>query len=327
VDELTYERNAEEQLAARARVDHSKAIQARDYLANIAAGEPRKASRVALLVAQGDILRGSVDTFGQEEIISPAQIARLARLIKADKTLKGVIVRIDSPGGDAIASDEILEELKKLSREKPMVISMSDVAASGGYYMAMTGDPVVAYPGTLTGSIGVIYGKANLKGLYDKLGISKDMLKRGRFADIDSDYKPLNPDERKKLRESLEFIYAGFLRRVSDGRRKKIGEIEPLAQGRVWIGAHAKARGLVDDLGGLDKALELLRPKAGIAASEPVRLVPFPGRRSLFDQLMSRSEASTSTDLTILRRFMPTGVAPWVQGGILRVMPYHLDIH
>jgi protease-4 len=268
-----------------------------------------------------------VDTFGQEEIISPAQIARLARLIKADKTLKGVIVRIDSPGGDAIASDEILEELKKLSREKPMVISMSDVAASGGYYMAMTGDPVVAYPGTLTGSIGVIYGKANLKGLYDKLGISKDMLKRGRFADLDSDYKPLNPDERKKLRESLEFIYAGFLRRVSDGRRKKIGEIEPLAQGRVWIGAHAKARGLVDDLGGLDKALELLRPKAGIAASEPVRLVPFPGRRSLFDQLMSRSEASTSTDLTILRRFMPTGVAPWVQGGILRVMPYHLDIH
>ena len=103
-----------------------------------------------------------------------------------DSSLDGVVVRIDSPGGDAVASDEIWREMNLLSKKKPMVISMSDTAASGGYYMAMTGDPVVAYPGTLTGSIGVVFGKPDMHGLYDKLGVTKDTIARGRFADIDS---------------------------------------------------------------------------------------------------------------------------------------------
>src|SRR5450759_223298 len=129
----------------------------------------------------------------------------------------------------------------------------------------MTGDPVIAYPGTLTGSIGVIYGKVNLKGLYDKIGVSKEILKRGRFSDIDSDYQKLSPEGRAKLRESIEFIYDGFLKRVATGRKKTQEEIDPLAQGRVWLGSQAKERNLVDELGGLDRALEILRKQASLS--------------------------------------------------------------
>ncbi len=329
IDELTYERSADEQLAKKAQVDVEHAITAKAYI-QTSGGRPKKARDIALLVAQGDILRGSAaNLFGEDRSINPQGIGRQLNLIAADPSIRGVILRVDSPGGDAIASDEILEQLKKFSRKKPMVISMSDVAASGGYYISMTGDPVVAYPATLTGSIGVIYGKVNLKGLYDKIGVSKEILKRGRFSDIDSDYQKLTPEGRAKLRESLIFIYDGFLKRVAAGRKKTPAEIDPLAQGRVWLGSQAKQRSLVDELGGLDRALELLRKNAGLSADEPVRLVVFPARKSLWEQLLNRSGAGTSSsgdsEASLLFRQLPMGVAPWVTGGVLRVMPYRLE--
>ncbi len=241
-----------------------------------------EAKQIALLVAQGDILRASAgDLFGEDQIISPASIRRSARKIAEDPGIRGVIVRVDSPGGDAIASDEILHELRELSKKKPVVFSMSDAAASGGYYIAMTGDPVFAYPGTFTGSIGVIYGKPNLKGLYEKLGLNQEILTRGRFADIDSLNRPLSPEGRKKLRESIEFIYAGFLKRVSEGRKRPVSELEPLAQGRVWLGSQAHERGLVDSLGGLDQALAAIRKKAGLAAEARLELSIIHPRRAL----------------------------------------------
>src|SRR5258708_39958970 len=126
---------------------------------------------------------------------------KLIRQVRDDASIKAVILRIDSPGGDGIASDDILHEAKLLSAKKPTVISMSDLAASGGYFIAMTGDPVVAYRNTETGSIGVFFGKANLRGLYDKIGISKTILKRGQYADIATSDPPLNDAQRSKLRE------------------------------------------------------------------------------------------------------------------------------
>ena len=146
--------------------------------------------RIAMLVGDGTITRGSLEDDGSaDEGIHATGFNKLLRRIGGDSTIDGVVVRIDSGGGDAVASDEIWREMNLLSKKKPVVISMSDAAASGGYYMAMTGDPIVAYPGTLTGSIGVVFGKPNLHGLYDKLGITKDMIARGQFATIDSDYK------------------------------------------------------------------------------------------------------------------------------------------
>ena len=146
---------------------------------------------------------------------------KLLRRVENDSQVKGVVVRIDSPGGEVTASDEIWRQMNLLSKKKPMVISMSDAAASGGYFMAMTGDPIVAYPATLTGSIGVVFGKPNLHGLYDKLGITKDAIQRGKNAGIDSDYTPLTPDERAMLREGIDESYRDFVTKVADARRRK----------------------------------------------------------------------------------------------------------
>jgi protease-4 len=167
-------------------------------------------------------------------------MSKLLREVANDSSIKGAILRIDSPGGDGIASDDILHEVKLLSQKKPVVISMSDLAASGGYFIAMTGDPVIAYPNTLTGSIGVFFGKVNLRGLYDKIGINKETLMRGRFANIDSDYGPLTEPARQKLRTEIEVFYRGFVQRVADGRKRPYDQMEALAQGRVWLGAQAK---------------------------------------------------------------------------------------
>ena len=210
----------------------------RDYLKVGGAGAAKK--RIALLVGDGTIVRGD----GDEGIASNTFIKQLRR-VAADANVAGVILRVDSPGGDGVASDEILREVKLLSQKKPLVISMSDVAASGGYYISATGDPIIAYPNTLTGSIGVIYGKLNLRGLYDKLGIQKEIITRGRFADIDSDYQPLTDAGRAKLREGIDEMYKGFVSRVAESRKRKFEEIEPLAQGprldgisseREWVG-------------------------------------------------------------------------------------------
>ena len=278
--------------------------------------------RIAMLVGDGSITRGTAGDDGvSDDGIRAAGFNKLLRRIGGDPSVDGVVVRIDSPGGDAVASDEIWREMNLLSKKKPVVISMSDAAASGGYYMAMTGDPIVAYPGTLTGSIGVVFGKPNLHGLYDKLGVTKDMLARGRFAAIDSDYRDLAAAELAKLKEGIDANYRDFVGKVAQARRRPFDQIEALAQGRVWLGAQAQARGLVDELGGIDRALELAKQKARIPASENVTIVIYPARRSILDVLFGRAQESAVESR--LRRFVedwPPEV--WAQGGLLRIMPY-----
>jgi protease-4 len=330
IDELSYLPAVEKALAKKAGLPEPTVISPQLLLGDL--HRPEKSLRLAYLVAEGDILRGAISNpFGGDVGLTPAPVAKLVKEIEDDPGIKGVIVRVDSPGGDAIASDEILQSLKELARKKPVVISMSDVAASGGYYISMTGDPVVAYPSTITGSIGVIYGKVNLKGLYDKLGISTDTLKRGRFADIDSETQPLSPEARKKLRESIESIYDGFLKRVADGRKTTADKIEPLAQGRVWVGNDALRIHLVDELGGIDRAIEVLRRKAKLPMDREARLVVFPGRKSFWERLMGMNDVSVYASQTpeewLLRRAgAESGLMPFLQGGMLRVMPYRVEI-
>lgn len=333
IDELVYEKDAEQKMeeASGAKTkDKPKALGAREYLRIAPDLKGKRVRQVALLVAQGSILRSApADLFGEEQSITPKGIERQVKLIENDPSIRGVIVRIDSPGGDAVASDEILQHLKRLSRKKPLVFSMSDVAASGGYYMAMTGDPIVAYAGTITGSIGVIYGKANLRGLYGKIGVNKEILKRGQLADLDSDFQKLTPEARAKLRETIDFIYAGFLKRVSEGRKKKVEEIEPHAQGRVWSGQRALALALIDANGGIDAAVEMLRKKAGIKDDELVRLAVYPSPKSWFEMWFRPSpaeEAAWDSETALLARALPAGLAPWLDGGFLRVLPYQIRI-
>ena len=280
--------------------------------------------RIAFVTAEGDITRGDPDSSSETTGIESEHFNKLLRKVQNDSSIKAVIVRIDSPGGESTASDDMWRAMNQLSRKKPLVISMSDTAASGGYYMAMTGDPIVAYPGTLTGSIGVVFGKPNLHGLYDKLGIDKESLSRGRFAGIDSDYEPLSPEGRQKLREGIDDGYRSFVSKVAASRKRKFEEIEPLAQGRVWVGDQAKNNGLIDELGGIDRAIELVKQKANIPAKEGVSLVVYPPRRSVWEMLFAQptAEAMVSAKLAAIPGLRQFHANVWLHGGMLRMLPF-----
>ena len=283
-------------------------------------------SRVALLVGEGDIVRGDPDdTAADGAGFTSYGFVKLLRQVAGDSSIKGVVVRIDSPGGEVMASDEIWRQMNLLAKSKPLVFSMSDLAASGGYYVAMTGDPIVASPLTETGSIGVVYGKPELHGLYDKLGITKESVQRGKHAGIDSDYTSLTPDERRVLRQGIDEGYRDFVGKVAVARHRTFDQIEPLAQGRVWMGDQAQARGLVDRLGGLDTAIGLLKERAKIPAAEPVTVVTYPPRQSLLDVLMKRS----SEDMVAVKLSQMFGGMPfrsWMRGGFLRIAPYRVEV-
>jgi protease-4 len=287
--------------------------------------------RIAMVVAEGDITRGEPGSDGTDGIESE-YLDKILRQVANDANVKGAIVRIDSPGGEVTASDELWREMNQLSKKKPLVISMSDYAASGGYYMAMTGDPILAYSGTITGSIGVVFGKPNLHGLYDKLGITKDGISRGRFADIDSDYVPLSDAARAKLKDGIDVEYRDFISKVAAGRHRRFEDIEPVAQGRAWLGSQAKDNGLVDEIGGIDRAIELVKKKANIPPAEAINLVTYPPRRSVVELLLQKPqdpEAEVEVRLANYLGLKTTGLKPWLrlgnQGGMLALLPYRID--
>ena len=188
-------------------------------------------------------------------------------------------MRIDSGGGMVIAADEIWREVELTRAKKPVVISMGDIAASGGYYIAAPADYIFAQPGTLTGSIGVFSGIVNLRGLYEKIGITKQIIKRGRNADFYSDWSEFTSEKRKVLRDQVKEIYRGFVDKVSKGRKMNPSEVDKVARGRVWTGRQAKERGLVDELGGLDEAISKAKELAGIQKEERVKLIKMPSVR------------------------------------------------
>ncbi|MFN3326279.1 MAG: signal peptide peptidase SppA [Bryobacteraceae bacterium] len=328
IDGRLYEDQVHQELAKELGQSELKRLPHRTYLRVPARSLGLEGDRrIALVVGQGAIMRGDTQPglFEGDGIYSEPFI-RMLRQVRNNRNIQGVVVRVDSPGGDALASDDILRELRLLSRAKPTVISMSDVAASGGYYIAMTGDPILTYPNTITGSIGVIFGKVTLRGFYDKIGIQKDILTRGRYADIDSDYRPLTEEGRRKLRTSLEAIYEGFLERVAEGRKKERDEVHALAQGRVWLGAQAEANGLVDEIGGFARAIALVKERAKIPADEQVRVDVYPAKRSLFDVWLSRpSEPTVDGRLRALLRDYDLGL--WLRGGVMRVMPYKVLVY
>ena len=303
VDALLYEDQVFSEVAKQAGAGSLTRVSPQAYLRELLASEATGGrNRVALVVGEGSITRGSGSGFGQDSGIQSGDFVKLLRQVGQDRTIRGAVIRINSPGGDSFASDEIWREMNVLSKKKPLVVSMSDDAASGGYYIAMTGDPIVAYPSTFTGSIGVVFGKINLRGLYDKLGISKELMTRGKFAALDSDYEPLSEAGRQKVREGVDDNYRSFVEKVASARKRKFEEMEPLAQGRVWMGSQAKERGLIDELGGLDRAFDLVREKAGIPRTEKLSLVVYPPKRSLLDRLMNRSLESQSPEW--LRSFL-----------------------
>ncbi len=324
VDGLIFEDDMVAQLNTQLKTDLKK-IGARSYI-RTAGAEPGNRPKIAYVTGDGEITRGDPGEDVPQNGITAFSMVKLLKQVADDSSIKGVILRVDSPGGDGIASDDILHAMKELSKRKPVLISMSDLAASGGYFIAMTGDPVLAYNNTLTGSIGVFFGKVDLRGLYDKIGLKKEILTRGRFAAIDSENKPLTPDERDKVQREIQVFYKGFVDRVAEARKRPYDQVEPLAQGRVWLGVQAKKNGLVDDIGGLDRAVEMIKQRTNIPASEQVTLVTYPPRRTLFELLFSRSNDTSELESAIQS---VVGPLPWrslARGGVQRLMPYSLVV-
>jgi protease-4 len=292
VDELAYRDQVEQKLGGAQRLTPGR------YLRR-ARGVFETRPRLGLVYAVGEIVPGdsvSGGAFGGD-LAGSDTVSRALRAAREDGDVRAILFRVDSPGGFGPAADVIWREVALARQSKPVVVSMGDYAASGGYYIAMGGDGIVAQPGTITGSIGVFTGKFILKGLYDKLGLSKELLKRGRYADLYSEYRPWTADERRIIREQAEAFYEDFLERVAAGRGKPKDEVHALAQGRVWTGAQARERGLVDEIGGFEAAVKLAKKKAGIPAQADVALVLFPERKGLFEALMERQEEGVEAHL------------------------------
>ncbi|HEX8246725.1 MAG TPA: signal peptide peptidase SppA [Pyrinomonadaceae bacterium] len=251
--------------------------------------------RVAVVYASGaiNIGRSSRSAFGGESLGSDTLVKAINDAAE-DNTIKAIVLRVDSPGGSALASDLMWHAIENAKAKKPVVVSMADVAASGGYYIACNANKIVAEPSTLTGSIGVFMGKPSLKGFNDWLGISTQYVQRGKNSGIFRTGDKWTEDEKKKMEEQTNKIYwDDFLPKVAKGRGKTNEDVHTIAQGRVWTGAQAKERGLVDEIGGLEKSIEIAKQLANLPADKDVRRVVFPEPRTFFEEYFGNSEDST----------------------------------
>lgn len=335
VDALSYPDQFQDRIAEKLGLDEIETVSLRRY--NEASADPFDLGadrKVAIVYGVGTIVGGDgdVDPFFGSELLGGDAFSRLLDDVREDEEIDAVVLRINSPGGDALASDRMWRSLQLLRQEKPVVVSMSDVAASGGYYMAMAEDtPILAYPGTYTGSIGVYFGKFNLRGLYEKIGLHKEILTRGKFAAIDTDYRSLTPDEREKLREGVEAVYDSFVSKVADARASTWDEIHEVAQGRVWLGDEALEAGLVDEMGGLDRAIAIAKEQAGIGEDEDVGLPTYPRPKTLLEFLIDQDSMAKGAGPLFPAswgaRFDPQGLLPALaEGGMLAITPYSVTI-
>ena len=296
-------------------------------------GSSESGEHIAVLVAEGEIVDGKSRDggFGGRAVGDETLIEAL-RDIRSRKSIKAVVLRIDSPGGSGNASEAVWQELRRTRREKPVIVSMGDLAASGGYYLACAGDVIVADPATITGSIGVFGGKFNLAGLYNKLGINIQSITRGRHADMMSSYTDFTPEEETLFQHGLDQFYEVFLSRVSEGRGLTTAQVDSLAQGRVWSGLAAKQRGLVDEFGGLNEAIDIAREKAHLDADEDlvIDIYPRPKRtfvQNVVSQLSKDEEGDSDSRLPglseLLGWYRATTIA---RHGAQALLPYTIRI-
>jgi protease-4 len=238
-------------------------------------------SRIAIVYAEGEIIDGKGDK-GQ---IASEDFRNLIRKIRLDKNIKAIVFRVNSPGGSALASEVILRELTLAKKDKPVVVSFGDVAASGGYYISCNADSIFAQPNTITGSIGVFGVIPNMGTFFkNKLGITFDAVKTGPFADMPNVSRPLNDAEKRFVQNSIDTIYNDFKTRVAEGRKKSVVYIDSIAQGRVWTGERAVSIGLVDKLGSLQDAIDCA---VRMAKLKEYKIKEYPESKGFLESLMS----------------------------------------
>lgn len=300
-----------------------------------------RGERVAVIFASGAINSGksSDGTFGGQMVGSDT-VVQAVNDAAEDSSVKAIILRVDSPGGSALASDLMWNAIENAKNKKPVVVSMADVAASGGYYISCNANKIIAEPTTITGSIGVFMGKPVVKGLYDWLGVTNEYVMRGKNAGIFRETEKWTPEERAKMEEQTNKIYFdNFLPKVSKGRSMDQEKANSLGQGRVWTGTQAKANGLIDEFGGIEKAIDVAKQLAGLPADKDVKRVVFPAPRPFFEAWLGNQDDSEikiqqaqkafaeSLPASIRKAFRYSEIFDRMQRGeAMLMLPYELDI-
>jgi protease IV len=306
IDDAVYREDVEKQLKKRLGYkdsDDLRLAKASDYrqISQESLGL-NKGEKIAVVYAAGDITSGK-STFGGsgEETIGSDSLTKVLDDVRDDTSIKAVVLRVDSPGGSGLASDIIGRAVESLKQKKPVVVSMSDVAASGGYYISAGANKIVAEPSTITGSIGVVGGKPVIKGFYDWIGVSNEYVLRGNNAGIFRESEKFTDSERAKFQEFLGKTYNDFTSIVAKGRSKDQTYVDSIGQGRVWTGRQGKDNGLVDEYGGLDRAVELAKQLARIPADRGAQRIIRPQPPTFWEQLMS-SGGDDDTEAAVKQR-------------------------
>jgi protease-4 len=311
IDDLAYEDQVMGKLRE-AKPNATRNIDGDDYARlSLSSLGLNRGPRIAVIYFAGAIASGKNGydplegaTIGSDTLIDYIRKAR------KDSSVRAIILRIDSPGGSAAASDAIWRELmlaKKEKADRPIVASMSDLGASGGYYIAVPAEAIVAQPSTLTGSIGIVGGKFVTGGIYEKLGANLDSVSIGKNAEMNSPIRPYNPNELKKVDEQLKAFYDDFVAKVAESRHKTPEEIDRIGQGRVWTGQQAKAIGLVDALGGLDRAVSIAKERAKIPGDSDVELVTYPAPKSFYELLSD--QISGNSDSAVIGKWLKANLS------------------
>lgn len=289
IDKIGYDDDALDAALAKAG-DNAEALPLGQY----AGAKPDSAfgsgKHIALVEASGEIVNGSAASgpFDNSSVIAGDDMARAIRDATADQDIKAIVLRVDSPGGSVTASDQILDAVKKAQAAgKPVVVSMGSVAASGGYYISLSANKIVAQPGTVTGSIGVLTGKVAIGNTLGLAGVKGELVSVGKNAVMNSDLQPYTPEQWQAVNAEADAIYADFTSKVAAGRKLPIEKVREVARGRVWTGADAKARGLVDTLGGFWDAAAIAKKLAGIPQSERVTFKVYPRHRGLMETIQA----------------------------------------
>jgi protease-4 len=242
--------------------------------------------KVAIIYAIGEITEAE-----GEGNISGSLVEDIQKVAE-DKRVKSVVLRVSSPGGSAFLSEQIWHAVTELQKKKPVIVSMGDYAASGGYYISVAADYIVAQPNTITGSIGIFGLIPNIKGLTDKIGVTFDGVKTNKMSDLMSTNRPFTPEEKAMMQVYINRGYETFVKRCADGRKMSIDSIKAIAEGRVWTGENALKIGLVDELGGLPKAIEIAAQRAKL---EKYRVVEYPKKDSFEEKLMKAFSGDVKT--------------------------------
>ena len=294
VDALAYDDEVNDKLKQRLNLeeedDEVEFISLDEYQEVIADDTEYSKNRVAVIVAEGEIREGK----SSDGVIGGDTVGEELRKAREDDNVKAVVLRINSPGGSGTASEKIWREVELMKEEKPIIASMSTYAASGGYYMAMGCDTIVAQPNTITGSIGVFSVAFGTQELFNKLGLSVDVVKTGALADILYPTEPITPAEERIIQNSVEQFYETFVTKAAQGRGMSVENIKEIASGRVWTGAEAKERNLVDVLGNLDDAIAIAVNRAGLE-DDDYRVKYYPEKKPLIDQILKEFNLEANT--------------------------------